>query len=89
MRSSLPEPLQCVGVAQGLDVQHLAQQVGSTVDRAHADPGIGLADASLVVLAARAGTRSLLTLDERHFRALSPRQGGAFVLLPADARALG
>lgn len=54
------------------------------VDRAYADLGIGLADASLVVLAARAGTRSLLTLDERHFRALTPQQGGAFRLVPAD-----
>lgn len=48
------------------------------------EPGIGLADASLVVLAARAATRSLLTLDERHFRAVRPQQGGAFRLLPAD-----
>ena len=55
------------------------------VDRAYADLGLGLTDASLVVLARRAGTRSLLTLDERHFRAMSPLQGGAFRLLPADA----
>jgi len=55
------------------------------VDRAYGDLGIGLADASLVVLAARAATRSLLTLDERHFRAVRPQQGGAFRLLPADA----
>lgn len=46
---------------------------------------IGLADASLVVLAARAGTNRLLTLDERHFRALRPLRGRAFTLLPADA----
>ena len=30
---------------------------------------IGLADASIVVLATRYGVRDLLTLDERHFRA--------------------
>lgn len=54
------------------------------VDRAYADLGIGLADASVVVLAARADTRLLLTLDERHFRALRPQQAGAFRLLPAD-----
>jgi uncharacterized protein len=54
------------------------------VDRAYGDLGIGLADASLVVLAARTATRSLLTLDERHFRAVRPQQGGAFRLLPAD-----
>ena len=55
------------------------------VNRAYAGLGLGLTDASLVVLARRAGTRSLLTLDERHFRAVSPLQGGAFRLLPADA----
>src|SRR5664280_2640498 len=54
------------------------------VDRAYGDLGIGLADASLVVLAARTATRLLLTLDERHFRAVRPQQGGAFRLLPAD-----
>jgi predicted nucleic acid-binding protein len=46
--------------------------------------GIGLADASVVVLAARHGTQRVLTLDERHFRALRPLEGGHFVLLPAD-----
>lgn len=56
-----------------------------TVGRAYGDLNLGLTDASLVVLAARAGTRSLITLDERHFRAVRPHQGGAFELLPADA----
>ena len=46
---------------------------------------IGLADASLVVLADRDGTNRLLTLDERHFRAVRPLGGGAFRLLPTDA----
>ena len=49
------------------------------------DLEIGLADASLVVLARRYGTRRILTLDERDFRAVRPLQGGAFTLLPADA----
>ena len=45
---------------------------------------IGLADASLVVLAERDQTNRVLTLDERHFRAL--RVGRRrFVVLPADA----
>ena len=44
--------------------------------------GIGLADASIVVTAARAGTNRVLTLDERHFRALRPLPGGVFELLP-------
>lgn len=47
---------------------------------------LGLADASLVVLAARLQTIEIATLDERHFRALKPLAGGdAFRLLPADA----
>jgi uncharacterized protein len=45
---------------------------------------IGLADASLVVLAARYDTTRLLTLDERHFRAIRPLRGEAFTILPAD-----
>ena len=51
----------------------------------HRDLGIGLADASLVVLAARYGTTRILTLDERRFRAVRPLQGGHFTVLPADA----
>lgn len=48
------------------------------------DLKIGLADASLVVLAQRFRTRRICTVDERCFRAMSPLQGGAFTLLPAD-----
>ncbi len=48
------------------------------------DLELGLADASLVVLANRWQTRRLLTLDERAFRAVTPLQGGSFELLPAD-----
>lgn len=45
---------------------------------------LGLADASLVVLAKRYATTRILTFDERAFRAVAPLQGGAFTLLPAD-----
>jgi predicted nucleic acid-binding protein len=45
---------------------------------------IGLADASLVVLGARHRARDILTLDERHFRALRTRAGKRFRLLPLD-----
>lgn len=45
---------------------------------------IGLADASLVVLADRHRTRDILTLDERHFRALRARAKKRFRLLPLD-----
>jgi predicted nucleic acid-binding protein len=45
---------------------------------------LGLADASVAVLAARFGTTRVLTFDHRHFRAMTPLQGGSFMLLPAD-----
>lgn len=51
----------------------------------HAELEIGLADASLVVLANRYGVRDLLTLDERHFRVLRGPGGRPFRLLPADS----
>ena len=49
----------------------------------HADLGISLADASIVVLAARHKTQTVLSLDERHFRVLSAN-GKPFRLVPAD-----
>jgi predicted nucleic acid-binding protein len=48
------------------------------------DLRIGLADASIAVLADRYGTTRLLSFDERAFRAITPMSGGAFTLLPAD-----
>ena len=51
----------------------------------YADMELGLADASLVVLAERVGRLDVSTLDERHFRALRPLSGGrVFRLLPVD-----
>jgi hypothetical protein len=49
------------------------------------DLELGLADASIIVLAERWSTRSVATFDQRHFRAVAPLQGGAFRLLPADS----
>ncbi|MBI2898416.1 MAG: VapC toxin family PIN domain ribonuclease [Deltaproteobacteria bacterium] len=49
------------------------------------DLKLGLADASIVVLARRHRTRDVLTLDERHFRPLRRIDGGRFRLLPADS----
>ncbi len=48
------------------------------------DLEVGLADASIVVLAERHGIDQILTLDERHFRVLRAGDGRAFRLLPAD-----
>lgn len=46
------------------------------------DQEIGLADASIVVLAKRYGTDRVLTLDRRHFGVLRTADGGAFALVP-------
>lgn len=50
----------------------------------YADLDVGLADLSVIVVADRYHTRSVLTFDHRHFRALTPLSGGHFTLLPAD-----
>lgn len=61
---------------------------GSDVDAALAvierfsDQEIGLADASIVVLAERHRTRRVLTLDRRHFAVLRDRRGRGFELVP-------
>jgi hypothetical protein len=52
----------------------------------HHDLRLGLADASVAVIAAKARTTRILTLDERHFRSVRPLWGKTFDLLPADAR---
>ena len=49
------------------------------------DLELGLADASLVVLAERHRTLDILTLDERHFRTVLGPDGNRFRLLPIDA----
>ena len=65
------------------DSKDVAAAIG--VMARYEDLGVGLADASIVVLAERLRTDRILTLDERHFRALRTPGGGSFTLLPADA----
>jgi hypothetical protein len=48
----------------------------------YADQSIGLADASIVILADRYQTRTVVTLDRRHFGVLRPIEGGSFNILP-------
>ena len=48
------------------------------------DIDLGLADASIVVLADRYGLADLLTLDERHFRTVRRQDGRPFQILPFD-----
>ena len=68
-----------------LDRAHL--RAALEVVTRYRDLRLGLADASLVVIAERYGTRRLLTFDERAFRAVAPLQGGSFTILPADQEA--
>ncbi|MGH3545981.1 MAG: type II toxin-antitoxin system VapC family toxin [Mycobacteriales bacterium] len=73
--------------SRALDIARLDAedaQKALDIDTAYADLGCGLTDASLVVLAHRYESIELLTLDERHFRAITPIGGGAFRILPAD-----
>ena len=51
----------------------------------YSDLGIGLADASIVVLSEKLNVLDLLTLDQKHFRALRGASGRPFRILPADA----
>lgn len=68
-------------------VHFLGDDVTSAVEvlERYRDLDIGLADASIVVLAGRYQTELVLTLDERHFRTLRTPQGRPFTVLPADA----
>ena len=57
------------------------RQACSIIER-YADQHIGVADASIVVLAARYRTRTIVTLDRRHFDVVRPLSGGRFTVLP-------
>ena len=54
------------------------------VNSRYADLNPGIADLSIIVLAARYRTTRILTFDQRHFRMMQPIQGGTFTLLPFD-----
>lgn len=56
-----------------------------TVCESYGPAYIGIADAANVVLAARLGTATVFTLDQRHFRVLTPLTAvESFTLLPYD-----
>jgi predicted nucleic acid-binding protein len=65
-------------------VDHLARAMA--IDRHYDDLGLGLVDASVVVLAEDLGIRRLATRDIRHFAAVRLRDGSAFemVVYPDD-----
>jgi hypothetical protein len=54
----------------------------SAIIERYADQELGIADASMVVLASRYRTRTIVTLDRRHFGVVRPLNGGRFTILP-------
>jgi uncharacterized protein len=65
---------------EGLDAAGLRR--AAEVCRQYRDLGLGLADASVVVLADSWSTHALATFDRRHFRAVTALDGEPFELLP-------
>jgi predicted nucleic acid-binding protein len=57
------------------------EQAASVIKK-YRDQQIGAADASNVVLADRFQTRTVATLDRRHFTVLRPIGGGRFAVVP-------
>jgi hypothetical protein len=68
-------------------VPFLAEDVSdaTAVIERYRDLDLGFADASIVTLAGHFRTERVLTLDERHFRALRTPRGRPFTILPADS----
>jgi predicted nucleic acid-binding protein len=57
------------------------EQAASVIKK-YRDQQIGAADASNVVLADRYQTRTIATLDRRHFTVQRPLKGGRFTIVP-------
>jgi uncharacterized protein len=67
---------------QSLDARGL--KAARDICERYRDLELGLADASMVVLAEQWSTYTLATFDQRHFRTVTALDGKAFTLLPAD-----
>ncbi len=67
-------------VFTGVELAEARQMIGK-----YRSLRIGLADASIAVLAGKFNVFDVLTLDERHFRAIRPAPRKHFRILPADA----
>jgi hypothetical protein len=52
------------------------------LEEQYADLGLGVVDASVIALAERLGEPKIVTLDQRHFRAVRPLHVSALELLP-------
>ena len=59
-------------------------EAAAVVMRQYEDLRVGLADASIVVLAERHASTDILSFDQRHFRAMRGPGGRPFRLLPDD-----
>jgi hypothetical protein len=64
----------------GFGVPDLEQ--AASIIKKYRDQQVGAADASNVVLADRYQTRTIATLDRRHFTLLRPIGGGRFAVVP-------
>lgn len=80
---ALIEDLAVSYTVQALDSRGL--QSARELCARYRDIELGLADASMVVLADQWSTHSLATFDQRHFRVVCALDGKPFRLLPADA----
>jgi len=79
---ALLDDLVATYTVQALDPRGL-KQARDLCDRYRALE-LGLADASMVVLADRWATHSIATFDQRHFRVVTALDGQPFTLLPFD-----
>jgi predicted nucleic acid-binding protein len=70
---------------QSLDATGL-ERASALCDR-YRDLEIGLADASVVVLADAWRTHAIATFDQRHFRTVTALDGRPFTLVPLDTAA--
>lgn len=73
------------GAYQLVDFSSADAADAATIIRRYAALDLGLTDASIVVLAERYNCADVLTLDQRHFRAVRGPSGQPFRLLPFDA----
>ena len=76
------------GVYDLADVDSYEMADVQAVIKKYASLCVGLADAATVLLAEKYKTRNILTLDERHFRAMKTASRKSFRILPADRTAL-
>ena len=70
--------VECIEPAEYATILELSRRYGNLAP--------GLADLSIVVLAHRFRTHRILTIDQRHFRAMVALDGKPFTLLPWDER---